>query len=344
MPPRKRIASVALVDDTGTVEARIRRHLATIAASQAAIVSLLDQLLPSAVAPPPSGIFIPNDIVRHILEFVLGRRRCAQFGVDGLLYPASFDDAQSNVAALRLINKQWARIGGELIRWLRVPVVSRCKPAALASAFPNTSRVSLYRCVIDRAAVTTLSTVVKAFSYRPKHLFFVDVEFCSTIGKLVFDCHGTLAQAEVLEDCPSQCKTMWPGENLKLINTLYGNGIFGWRGPDAIYITCGAEPEEFASTLAHPMNVGCDFNFFQSPPPRARAAFRAICLQIQVYGAAFVHIPQLAAWLDPALWKDGRRPLIKWIVHNVDGRDIAASITQTLSEQMHVDSSILIDW
>lgn len=343
MPPRKRIASAALADDTGTVEVRIRRHMATIAASQAAIVSLLDQLLPSAAA-PSSGIFIPDDIVRYILEFVLGRRRCAQFGTDGLFHPASFDNAEPDVAALRLINTQWARIGGELIRWLRMPFVSRCKPAALASAFPNTSRVSLFRCVIDRAAVTTLSAVVKAFSYRPKHLFFVDVEFCSTIGKLVLDCHGRLAQAEVLEDCPSQCKSIWCGENLKFINNLCGNGLFGWRGPDGIYITCGADPEKFANILVHPMNIGCGLNFFQRPPPRAHATFRAICLQIDVYSAALVHIPQLAAWLAPARWKDRQRPLIKWNVYNAEDIDAAAPIMQALSEQLHIDSSILIDW
>jgi len=346
MPPRKRLASSALADDTGTVDARIRRHLAAMMASHAAILSLLDQLNPPVATAEPSGIFIPDDIVRHILEFVIGRRRCAQFGVDGVLRPASFSDFESDVASLRLINKQWARIGGELIRSLLMPAALHCKPTALVKAFPNTSRLTMNRCVVDSKTTNALSAVIKLFYDRPKHLFIVNVDYCSSIGKPTLDCHGMLAKvARRFRACPNGCNFTWSDGHFKLINTIFMNNPAVYTRPDEIFINCPMpDPDSVAAMLDHPMNVEVTIETFSRPPRCSIAAFRAMELRI-IGNWTTWPAPQskvyLAEWLSPRLWHNEQRPVVTWIVDTPAKRAIAESVVQALVEQTAISISII---
>ena len=335
MPPRKRVASIALADDAGTVEARIRRHLATISASQAAILSLLDQLAP--------GIFIPDDIVRHILEFVLRRRRCAQFGASGSLAPATFDDPEPEMVPLRLINKQWARIGGTLVRWLCVPKTLRGVPSTLASAFPNTSRLTLHRCVVTREMTNVLSGAINAFSHRPKHLFCIDVSHCSAVGKLVLDCQGMLVEDEYW-DCEDVTDSHKDGPNIKIINNLLPKFTVGWRGPDRIFVFKNSRTTSLYDLLCHPINLVIRQADFDNPPDATGPKFRAMAVYITGNSAMRgLNVEKMAKWFEPKLWQNGRRPPVVLSWYEPDGPAILA-LAQTLSDQLHMEFSSSPVW
>lgn len=345
MPPRKRVASAALADDTGTVEARIRRHLASMAASQAAILSLLDQLASPPPPPPPvddpssRGIIVPDDIVRHIFQFVTGQRRCAQFGVDRvLLRPARFK-YPLKTSSLRLINKQWARIGGEFVRWLVTPRTINCTPAALVRAFPHISRLSLWRCILDCKTLGAFAAVMKAFSHRPVDSFYADIKFCSTIGKLTFDCRGKVVEYSPFFHCQVTHDTLWNSDNLMLLNRACGDLEVSQYGPDEIMVTAYAS-KQLHLALSQPMKVRTFIVYFDDAPPFA-AWFRASVLRIEICDPSETSIG-LDKWLAPSLWVHGRRPPIKLVgekrIHNH-----LIDFAQRLAERHQISVSVVTD-
>jgi hypothetical protein len=342
MPPRKRVASIALADDTSSVEARIRRHLATISASQAAILSLLDQLAP---APPPApGIFIPDDIVRHILEFVLRRRRCAQFGASGSLEPASFNDPEREMVPLRLINKQWARIGGELVRRLCVPKTIREMPRTLSSAFPNTSMLAMQRCVVTREIVNAFSAAIKVFSHRPKHLIFVVPSYCSAVGKLVLDCQGMLVdEDDFYHDCEELPDSHEAKPNrIKIINSFLPRLDVSWDGPDRIWAS-SQRKKSLDDLFCHPMNLIVDASAFDDTPSTIHPNFRAVTVYIAGRATRDLNVEKMAKWFEPKLWQNGRRPPVVLPWYEPDGPALTA-LAQTLSDQLHMEFSSSPDW
>lgn len=330
MPPRKRLASAALADDTGTIEARIRRHLAAIDLLRAQLTS-------------SNGIFLPDDIVRYILEFVIGRRHCAQFGIDGTLRPASYDDAEPAVIRLRAINRQWARVGGELIRWLRMPPVVHCRPATLAAAFPNVSRLSLHRCAIDSKMAKTFSATINVFSHRPKHTFVVDVEHCKVVGKPVIDCYGMLARREPYDfecDCEYDDGT---SDNIKLVNAMFEfDYSLGWLGPDENLIWGPEKLSFLCSVLARPLCVVLPSKCLANPPPCDSASFRALKLFIHHTRLSPISLRCLTAWLAPRMWQNGQRPSVTWVVDSKEQRDMAVEAVQAFTNQLGIETPIIV--
>jgi len=336
MLQKKRTASVALdADIDGSVESQIRRHLATIAASHDAVLSLLEQLA--------ARLFLPDDVVRIIFEFAVGRRERAHDNRAGALLPAQFQ-LPCDISALRLINKQWARIGGEFVRALHMPDFGGCLPSTLARAFPNTARLSLQRCVIDQYTLDAFSGFIQAFSRRPKHAFYVDIHYCTATTECSVNCHGMLADCERSIWCPNGCTYLGRRNMVSPIRALAFNAEFHAWGPDNIYVQSDHMPDHFASTLSFPVNVctNVEESFNEQPPPFCGGRFRAVTLRLEGVMSTTA-ATYMDMWLAPIRWYNGKLPAIKVVVHSEKRRRHVVAFAARLSERHQVPVSVIDD-
>lgn len=199
MPPRKRLASAALESDTdGALEPRVR--------------------------PCFDGIFIPDDIVRLLLEFLSGQRRCAQFGADARVLDWQVTTTRLRpVHMFRAINRQWARLASPMVRRLYVPRQRRCKPSDVVAAFPNIKTVTVRRCNAGLQETRNFDGIVAALSAQSRRNIHLYAEVCETSQKIApIDCRGYhLHLADYPYNCchrGSGCFTPEPRFPLQLVN------------------------------------------------------------------------------------------------------------------------------
>lgn len=173
MPPKKRSAG----DADLPLNERARRALTTLVTGLSATLALLesiddDQMLPvadelidgavgmleraSAIVRPERFSRIryewsPDDALRHVMKYACGsRRRMCTFGAGGVVQEESenpYDCAEfgrrTKLATIRLVCKDWARLGGQLVHVLAPPSRSRVNIGEIIAAFPNACRMNL---------------------------------------------------------------------------------------------------------------------------------------------------------------------------------------------------------
>lgn len=167
MPPKKRSA----FDATLPASERARRVMTALADDLVEVVALFSDVAEGRAPPVPLAAslastamellnkahavvrvdhispieekWLPDDVMRHVFEFAIGRRVASQFGAGGVvlarpvLKSGQRYRGHERIQTLRLVCKTWARAAGTMVFQLHVPARHSFRPAVIAAAFPN---------------------------------------------------------------------------------------------------------------------------------------------------------------------------------------------------------------
>lgn len=303
MQNRKRLASVALESDTGEL---LARNCPSLAQSDV--------------------VFFPDDVIRLIMGCLFGRQVAPP---NTLIFDNKRDRYlrfQKTLCVLRTVNKQWARVGGELMRWLLIPrAPHHVVPADLPRAFPTPTHINLIRCALDSNDARMFSDTLKAFSFRPRDKICGSIGVHSTTERIVLDCHGTATNFDrqyFIRGCP-HCREFRNGVSipyandnmgLHLLNAISHPDVFASvaRADSVLRLESFQSADGLCYALQQGFRVQCYYRIFRAtkPPNVIVSPLCAPLLEIEVSDLD-VDFSTLMDWLDPRLWRNGVLPKVQ---------------------------------
>jgi len=212
---RARRAMMALVADLGEVVALFDDAAAgrtgplplasTLSATAFELLGRANAVVQPHLVAPIGQTWLPDDILRYIFEFALGRRRMSQFGAGGRATnpPMKLVELETARAArvrpIRLVCRKWSAIASMCVTTIKPASRHRFDAAYFVRLFPNVVSIDQGK-KYEAGPLADVEQLVKLYMARENKPLFVQLSFMSPLANV----HGAYCSGR--QNCGSVAK------------------------------------------------------------------------------------------------------------------------------------------
>ena len=282
---------------------------------------------------PINRMWLPDDVIGYIFEFVVDRRTASRFGAGGTVVPGTTSPTfrthtageATQLRALRRVCKKWARLAGVLVCCLSAPrPKSRMASAEqVFSAFPRANALVLRYDATSAQYWGSANDLIKRYTARDRpfcvNTFFLSEENCNLVDFSTAFYYG-------------ECGWGDADERLSFMDSF----------PGGILATCPQNTKQFKASMktSYPM----DFTLFNCILPSLPRGVANIAIpQIFVGLHQLEKILQMVWLFDKRNWLDEKLPLIVICGHK-KYMDLRADEIKTLVSRVGAENIKFFRW